>query len=182
MQAKPRFLVDEITLREIPEDPDHLRDYIGELERRLEGEADVAERARLLGEVGAWLRVAGRLELAEERVREALKLAPQVSLGIAFEVQQKIRLGHILQWRREFALSDGLFKEAIAVCEKDTGARSFLDFAYQHAGKNFFDQGRFPEAVDMFGRALELRKKRKAPRELITSSKRGLKAAKRKLS
>ena len=55
-----------------------------------------------------------------------------------------------------------------------------MDFAYQHAGKNKFDQGKYTEALNLFQKALEIRFI-KNDRELIDSTQLALKITRKKL-
>jgi hypothetical protein len=66
----------------------------------------------------------------------------------------RIRVAHVLQWRREFEAADRLFMLADSPDLPDR----LRGFVHQHAGKCAFDQGRYIEACNHFERALELRR------------------------
>jgi tetratricopeptide (TPR) repeat protein len=158
------------SLRDIPDDPKGLKQVTEELAQSLLTTTDPKKRVSILGEVGVHLRSLGNLESAESYLLEALEIVKKNQLGIQFEIQQKIRLAHVLQWKLDFKSSDALFSEIIAVCRSNNDAVVYLDFALQHAGKNFFDQRRLKEALIFFEEAIELRLKRKAPQDQIDST------------
>ena len=133
---------------------------------------------RLLGELGVHLRTLGSLQEAEQVLREALQITEGHKLGLKWEMQQKIRLAHVLQWKREFMASDTLFNEVIAVCRSNSDVDMYLDFALQHAGKNFFDQNRLSEALAFFQEAMSIRMKRQAPQDQIESTALAIKRTK----
>lgn len=165
-------------LRDNPHDPEGLRLYSFELEQSLKLTTDPLKRIRLLGELGVHLRTLGELDRAEKSLRDALKIIQENSLGIKWEVQQKIRLAHVLQWKRSFNASDSLFSEVISTCRDNVDAALYLDFALQHAGKNFFDQNRLNEALAYFEEAMSIRLKRQAPQDQIESTDLAIKRTK----
>ena len=166
---KPEVEFDQ-DLREVAKEPAVVRAHIELLKKSHESATDIQKRVALLGELGVWLRVLGELDEAEAKLWEALKLIGDHALGVRLRTQQQIRLAHVLQWKKAFAQSDALFADIVARCEQSPELADYLDFALQHAGKNFFDQKRFQEALAFFERALVLRKKRAAPRDQIAST------------
>ncbi|HEY7200584.1 MAG TPA: tetratricopeptide repeat protein [Candidatus Dormibacteraeota bacterium] len=154
----PGWRIDPETLRDVPDDPAAVDVSIAALRARLAAPglapADELElRARLGGEA----RLAGRLDLAVEVLDAALALAERHGTPRQ-RLLARVRLAHARQWRREWAESDALFARCLADVESapdlDDRARAFV---LQHAGKNHFDQGRWPEAAELFARALALR-------------------------
>lgn len=165
-------------LRDVPKDPDGLRSYTIELEQSLKETTNPQQRVRLLGELGVHLRTLGDLERAEQVLREAMQIIQVHNLGVKWEIQQKIRLANVLQWKRDFVSSGALFGEAIAVCRSNSDADMYLDFALQHAGKNFFDQNRLREALVLFEESMSIRSKRQAPQDQIDSAALAIKRTK----
>lgn len=168
-------------LRDIPCDPTGLMQYTDELKKSLLTTTDPKKRVSLLGEIGVHLRSAGELDLAAKNILEALKIITENQLGIKWEIQQKIRLAHVVQWQKNFKESNILFDEIISTCRSNPDAGDYLDFGLQHAGKNFFDQSRFKEALILFEQALELRIAREAPKDQINSTSFAIERTKRKL-
>ena len=169
-------------LRDIPKDPEGLREYTNELKRSLSDTDSPLQRVRLLGELGVHRRTLGDLQEAESILKEALQIIQENKLGIKWEIQQKIRLAHVLQWLRDFKRSDALFSEIIGVCRTHNDAAVYLDFALQHAGKNFFDQHKLDEALILFEETMSLRLKRKAPQDQIESTAIAIETTKRKIN
>ncbi|WP_168196673.1 tetratricopeptide repeat protein [Bdellovibrio sp. ZAP7] len=157
-------------LRSVPVDPIGLRKYVIDLLGSLATASSHAKRVSILGEAGVHLRCLGDLSEAEQVLREALRIVEEEQLGLRKEVQQKIRLAHVLQYKKQFKYSDKLFKEVIEVCRVNDKANGLLHFALQHAGKNLFDQNRFTEALALFEEAMELRLKQEAPEDQIKST------------
>lgn len=169
MDKRLELTFDE-NLKEVPKDLKGFKSYVVELEKRLNEVTDQEERVRLLGEFGTHLRVLGFFDRAAEVLKESLQIIQNQKLGIKLEIQQKIRFAHLLQWKRDFENSNILFDEIISVCRLNKDANVYLDFALQHAGKNFFDQNRLEEALFLFEEAMQIRLLRKAPHEQIEST------------
>lgn len=174
MNTKPEFYFDE-NLRDVPVDPDGLRLYVSKLQTSLDSTLDVRKRVSLLGEIGVYLRSLNELDKSQSVLEIALEEVNQHHLGIRVEVQQKIRLAHTLQWKKDFKKSTALFDEILNICRSNPDAEFYLDFALQHAGKNYFDQNLYQAAKVAFLEALHLRKQRKAPQDQLESTELALK-------
>lgn len=168
---RPQLGFDERTLRETVTDSSAVLSYIAWLEDRLAGEKDRGKQVSLHGEVAVYLRALGKLKRAQMKLELALKLIAQYGLGIKREAQQKIRLAHVFQWQRDFQRSDALYAECLQICRERGEARVYLPFALQHAGKNFFDQEKYLDALAYFTEALQIRKDSSAPADQIESTK-----------
>ena len=146
-----RWRLDGGTLREVVDDPAALRDLGVRLDRPLARTQDHLTRSgllsvrakvhRLLGELGR-AATAGRLALAHA---ESARDVPAIVIAQA-------ELAHVLRLRGEFAEADRLFEEA-AGSEAGEVLRSVV---HENAGRSCFDQGRHMEALDHFGRAVQL--------------------------
>ncbi len=158
-------------LREIPKDPAFITEAVKDLRTELLQETDPQKRCRMFGELGVYLRTLGKLIEAEAAVAASLKLIQSEKLGVRLETQQRIRFAHILQMQRRFAESSALFDEVLIACEDFREAFDLLDFAWQHTGKNYFDQGKYKEALKAFNKALELRLEKESPQDQIDSTK-----------
>lgn len=174
------FKFDE-NLHEVPLDPKALKTHIEDLENLLKATVDKKAQVRILGEIGTYLRCLKELDLAEKTLLRALQIVNENNLGDLLEIQQKIRLAHVLQWQKKFKDSNLLFSEIISKCRNKPQLNAYLDFALQHAGKNFFDQNQLIEALAAFSEALELRKLRKAPPDQIESTELAIQVTKKLL-
>jgi tetratricopeptide (TPR) repeat protein len=172
---------DPQTLREVPKDPAALSIHVENLKSALNGMKDPQKRVATLGELGVRQRALGLLDEAEDSLAEALHIAQAQDLGLATEIQQKIRLAHVWHWQGEFGRADRMFRQVIAACEAVEDVRHYLPFALQHAGKSLFDQGRFADAKELFARALALRVDAGAPEDQRRSSELALAATHRRL-
>ena len=162
-------------LRDVPDDPAQLARAITWVCAELDRVTDDRDRLWLAGRCGVWMRVAGDLTGAEEVLRGAVSQARMLGDQCA-RVANTIRLAHVVQWCGRFAECDAMFADAIQQCECLPDCAPLLSFACQHAGKSFFEQGRYHQAVAMFSRALTLREQDGAA-ELIESSRMALDAA-----
>jgi len=178
----PAWRIDPETLRDVPDDPASLDVSIAALRARLAApglapEEELGLRARLGGEA----RLAGRLDLAVDVLDAAVELADRHGTPRQ-RLLARVRLAHAHQWRRDWAESDALFARCLADAETapdvDDRARAFV---LQHAGKNHFDQGRWPEAAELFARALALRQGA-GDEALAESSRQALDAARGRLT
>lgn len=128
----------------------------------------------------ATLRNLGRLDEAEREGRAAYDLALREGTPRQ-QVAALIRLAHVMQFRRDWSTADAMFAEALARAQ-ELDEPLMLAFAYQHAGRNHVDQGRYAEAVAAFGRALALREAHDAPADQLESSRGALRVAERRLA
>lgn len=181
MDSRLEYYFDE-NLRDVPKDPEGLKAYTVELEESLKTVTDPRARVRILGPLGVHLRTLLLLNSAEEKLTEALRLVQNHRLGIQMEVVQKIRLGHVLQWKKDFKGSDEIFNEILQICRSNKEAKEYLDFALQHAGKNLFDQNKYSEALILFEKALVVRQQKNSPQDQIDSTLQAIQVTKTRLS
>ena len=144
-------------LREVPNNPHEmalaLKHLITEFER-LEPKGE--ERIKQLGQIGSYARILKQFEIAEAAINEALNLCK--SNGDApREVVNLIRLAHIYQWQGQYSESNRLFSLLLERTRSELEAFYLEDFVLQHTGKNYFEQQRYAEALELFERALEIR-------------------------
>lgn len=169
---KPEFYLDE-NLRFRPQDLAHLNEFIQFQHDQLKTLTEPKELVRAMGELGVNLRSADRFNEAEAMLKKALEIAGEASLGVATEVQQKIRLAHVYQEQKNFNESDALFEECLELCRSEK-LDHYMHFALQHHGKNLFDQKRYVEALEFFERALKLRLAIKVSPDQIESTQRAI--------
>lgn len=164
------FLLLDENLRFVPRDRSAVEAYVDFLNSRLQRTIDVDQRVGIQGEIAAYLNVLDRLEEAYVLLHNALGTIKRESLGMRREIQQRIRLAHVLQHKKEFSSSTEMFEQIIQTCRSDENAKFYFDFAYQHAGKNFFDQEKYDLALWAFSMALELRKAKNSLCEQLDST------------
>ena len=178
---KPLFNYDNHSLREIPQDPEALKQFILELKMKLKSSTSTLATVQLLGEVGVHLRILLELNEAEEALLKAIELINNHNLDVKTRIQQEIRLAHVYQWKKDFQKSNKIFEQVIENCYNNIEAQSYLDFALQHCGKNFFDQTRYQEALDCFKKSLLIRIEKKSPVDQIASTQQALRETKKRL-
>lgn len=166
---RPQFVIDE-NLRFVPADPTALLKYVDSLKSELKEAIESSQRVSLMGEIAVYLRSLDQFEEAENFLLAALQIISSQNLGIAREVQQKIRLAHVYQEKKDFSKSDALFSEILKLCRENEDASQYLDFALQHSGKNYFDQANYSLAMAYFSDALELRLRKNSPPDQVESS------------
>lgn len=86
----------------------------------------------------------------------------------------KLRLANTYQWERNFQKSNEMFEELVEIAEKYVEYKGYLDFVYQHNGKNLFDQEEYELALTNFKKALAIRIQ-KGNNELIQSTELAIK-------
>ena len=152
-------------LRDVPDDPedmaralDYLLDYLPKSEQPI----------LVLGRAGSLARTLMRLDLAADLFNQAIDLAQEQGNDRAVFVNS-LRLAHVIQWKRDFAESNRCFGALIAQVNHDPELARFVDFTYQHAGKNAFDQGDYVTALGCFRKALAIREEKGDP-SLIEST------------
>lgn len=166
---KPEFILNK-NLRFIPKDPAALKAYVEKLRFKLGGAQDIGETVSLLGEIGSYLRSLNLFDQAEESISKALQLIALNEMGLRREIQNKIRLAHVFQDKKDFKQSSLIFREVVSSCRTDSDVAPLLHFALQHAGKNYFDQGQYQNALEYFEETLKLRTESSAPSDQIEST------------
>lgn len=161
-------------LRDVPNNPDEMRQALATLKGQVEHLSDPVEKIRVLGQIGSYARLLHDFETAKTALREAIGLSQN---HLRAKLTNQIRLAHVYQWEGNFAVSNGLFSVILDTCQRHLP--ELLDFAYQHAGKNQFDQQHYVQAAELFERALQIRLE-KGESELIDSSWIALETARRK--
>lgn len=132
------------------------------------------EKGKWYGLLGSYLRIVGELEESEKNLNTAIDICQKADnpQGV---FANKIRLAHTYQWWTNFDISNKMFTDLLETAESDSDYTDFLDFVYQHYGKNLFDQSDFKGALNFFNKALELRFK-KDDKELIALSESAIEA------
>ncbi|MBQ1027255.1 WG repeat-containing protein [Micromonospora sp. C95] len=167
--ARFRWRLDPVTLREVVDDPEELREVRERLTEKLASALDNRSRARLLSLRAVASRVLDDLDDALADGRMALTYA-EATGELRRAALAQARLAHVLRWRGEFAEADRLFAEANSI-ELPDRLRAAL---HEHAARCCYDQGRLIEACHHFERALDLRGEQDA--ELLDRVRTGLDA------
>ncbi|MEM8533251.1 MAG: hypothetical protein AAGF95_20590 [Chloroflexota bacterium] len=145
-------------LREVPRNPSAMQQALDWLNTRIsDAELDAVQRIRYYGLIGVYARMLHQYETAIDALQIALSQAAQQQHE-RLVVMNQIRLAHVYQWQGRHDESDALFDQIIQTCLTNPRVADYLDFAYQHAGKNAFDQADYLTAIRYFEQALVLRK------------------------
>ena len=148
-------------LRQVPTDETFFRTAIDEVSTALDdarGRNDAEEVVRLSGFLGETYRILGDLEMAEQLVEEALRVASG-SEAIRPVVANLIRLGEIYRCDNRFDEATYHLLKAISL-PQDPDDDIYRDFALQHLGKVLINDGQFDEACGVLEMALEIRQSR----------------------
>ncbi|MEM9923789.1 MAG: tetratricopeptide repeat protein [Cyanobacteria bacterium P01_D01_bin.50] len=164
-------------LRDVANSPDE--QAINFLNSQLNNNLDVSQKLQIIGLIGVYSRILCDFGTAHIFLSEAIILSQQCD-DKKSQLSNQIRLAHLYQWERNYAASDEIFSDAISICDNHPQLKSYLDFAYQHAGKNKFDQGKYIDAEDFFQKALQLRLV-KNNQELIESTQLALQTVRQRL-
>ncbi|WKZ39163.1 MAG: hypothetical protein QY328_12935 [Anaerolineales bacterium] len=169
-------------LREYPCNAQDMRRALTWIMERLEANSfEPHQHIRMAGLAGSLARILRDFEIAHRNLEQALRLA-RIADEKRFVTANELRLAHLYQWEKQFGTSTTMFDEIIKNCETDVELEAYLDFAYQHAGKNAFDQGHYEEAETFFKKALQIRSQ-KGNADLIESTELAMKAVhKRKMN
>lgn len=171
---------DPYTLLQIVRVPDELRAARAELSAQLDKideNSEPAEVARVASQRAALSRALGDLDLALADAERALAAAARTG-ELALMTAARVRLAQVHQAREEFSDSTRLLDS----CMRDAPElpEMLRSFVFHHTGKNYYDQGRYAEAVETFTEALRLRELGGDP-ELVESSRLCLHTARRRL-
>lgn len=167
-------------LRDIANSPNEMKQAVVFLKSLLlNNDLNVSQRLQIIGLIGVYSRILCDFKTARIFLTEAIILSKQCD-NQKSQISNQIRLAHVYQWERNYAVSDKMFSNAVSLCDKNPQFKPCLDFAYQHAGKNKFDQGKYIEAHDFFQKALQLRLI-KNNQELIESNQLALQTVRQRL-
>ena len=145
---------DPETLREVYTDLAAVRARVQQLRAEVRDAVDPIDELRARGELVGYLRGLGELDDALEEARRAVDRADIAGNG-AQQHMARLRLAHVQQWRGNFAESNMIFTELLAVAGQFGPV--IEAFTHQHAGKNDYDQAHWADARAHFERALAIR-------------------------
>jgi tetratricopeptide (TPR) repeat protein len=148
------FHLDPETLHEVYADPDAVRGRVQQLRAEVRDALDQIDELRARGDLVEYLRGLGELDEALTEARRAVDRAEIAGNG-AQQHTARLRLAHVRQWRGEFAESNMIFTELLAVADRFGAV--IEAYTHQHAGQNDYDQRHWADARAHFERALELR-------------------------
>jgi tetratricopeptide (TPR) repeat protein len=151
---------DPQTLREVYPDPSAVRGRVQQLRAEVRDALDVIDELRARGDLVSYLRGLGELDDALAEAKQAVDRADIAGNG-AQQHTARLRLAHVYQWRGDFAQSNMIFTELLAVAAQFGPA--IEAFTHQHAGKNDYDQGHWRDSRDHFERALAIRTELELP-------------------
>ena len=145
-------------LRESPVDPEAFaRAVDSNVEAISTARSQPAHLLAMLSEAAPLLRIAGRLDEARRTAAAAIALAELVEDARAVLVNQ-LALAQVMQWEGRFEISTPLFDQLISQARSYPLYADLLDKTLFDAGRNLFEQERYPEAAHLFREAQALRR------------------------
>jgi tetratricopeptide (TPR) repeat protein len=168
--------IDPETLHESYADPAAAAARADQLRTELRTAPDVIAELAARGDLVELLRGLDRLDEALEEARRAVDRA-EIAGNAAQQHIARLRLAHVQQRRGDFAESNMIFTELVAVAEQFGPV--IEAYTHQHAGQNDYEQGHWADAREHFARALALRDALELPER--DASRLALDAAERKL-
>jgi tetratricopeptide (TPR) repeat protein len=156
-------------LRDIPNNYSEFVRYTEFLRSEISEEPDLLSKAKLLSKLGGYQRIIGKLKESEENLKLAIKIFETFG-NLKNIFVAKIRLAHTYQFQKNFDISNKMFDGLIHEAESNPDLIDYQDFAYQHSGKNQFDQSNYNKALELFNKALDIRILKQND-ELIKSTK-----------
>jgi tetratricopeptide (TPR) repeat protein len=150
----PESVVDPESLHEVYADPEAVRGRVQQLHAEVRDALDQIDELRARGELVEYLRGIGELDDALSEGRRAVDRADIAGNG-AQQHMARLRLGHVQQWRGDFAESNMIFTELLAAAAQFGPV--IEAFTHHHAGLNDYDQCHWTDARGHFERALAIR-------------------------
>ncbi|WP_059170524.1 tetratricopeptide repeat protein [Bacillus sp. FJAT-27445] len=166
------FSFDE-SLREVPVSIPDMKSGVSFLKDQLHTkDSETKEQAALNGLIGVYCRILKNFEESKKYLLHAIEINEKLNNKKGWFVNE-LRLAHTYQWEGDFQKSNGMFGKLLkdAECSQDTN--DYLDFLYQHQGKNLFEQQNYELAAVFFEKALVIRME-KGNEELIVSTRHAL--------
>ncbi|HLR63287.1 MAG TPA: tetratricopeptide repeat protein [Lentibacillus sp.] len=168
-------------LREVPLNKMDMLHGMMYLQKQLDDETlKEAEKGKLHGLLGYFLRVIGELNESKKHLNQAITIFRELNRKQSVFVN-RLRLANTYQWHNDFDTSNKMFDELLKTAENDPDYAEYRDFVYQHQGKNLFDQEKYREALDYFHKALELRTGNRNS-ELIKSTETAIETCEKKIN
>jgi tetratricopeptide (TPR) repeat protein len=168
-------------LRDYPCNKEDMRKALTWIMECLEANSfEPQQHIRMAGLAGSLARILHDFETAHRNLEQALRLA-RIADEKRSVTANELRLAHLYQWERQFGTSTAMFDTIIKNCETDAELETYLDFAYQHAGKNAFEQGNYEQAETFFKKALQIRNQ-KGNADLIESTELALQAVHKRMN
>ncbi len=143
-------------LRDVPVCPEDMTHAVNLLRVSAQNESP-SDKVKRLGQLGSFLRILGQLDEAEQTFASAVAIAAADPQLRAQWMANRLRLGHVYHWKKDFKQAHAMFRECIAQMKADRSLSTYLDFAHQHQGKCFFDEGNYEAALTCFFDAIVLR-------------------------
>jgi thiol-disulfide isomerase/thioredoxin len=160
--------------REEAENPEEVRLKVIEAKIDLAEAQGMVTRLKMMGEIGTLQRSLYD-PAAVETFQQAIDLAKQCG-DVRAEAVNTLRLAVAQQYLGQDAMPT--FERAMAMCREN---RTHEDFAMQHLGKYYIEQGRVGAALPLFEQALTIRQAT-GDLELIASTERALAGARAMLA
>ncbi|WP_230875029.1 tetratricopeptide repeat protein [Lysinibacillus cavernae] len=155
-------------LREVPISKNDMIKGIDFLKNEILSHCDNGqELASIYGLIGVYSRIINKIEESKKYLSLAIELNRQLGNHKRIFVNE-LRLAHTYQWEKNFQESNKIFKKLMEQSENNSD-NHYLDFVYQHYGKNLYDQSDYRLALTYFEKALRLRVN-KGNQELIDST------------
>jgi tetratricopeptide (TPR) repeat protein len=167
-------------LRDTPNDIKEWQRFVDQLEDQLGVERDPQKVLQLIEHLGIAFRILRDLETAEGFLKQAVYMSE--ALTPTRRVQNLIRLAHVYQWQKNFLGAKELFDKAQFIINDHSLSEGIRASYHQHLGKFYFDQMNFPNALNEFILALEIREKINASKDQQESSRLSLAETKRRLA
>ena len=104
-------------LRDIPNSPKDMKKAVDFLKSELENnDLEASQRLQIIGLMGVYSRVLCYFSAARRYLKEAITLSEEYG-NERSQIVNQIRLAHVYQWEKNYAVSKEMFSDAIAKCE-----------------------------------------------------------------
>lgn|GEM_PF-6560285 len=111
-----------------------------------------------LGRVAEKLKILQQTDEAMEMIETSLALAQIHNLGPAVIVAQSLRRADILCAQKKFRNAESAYQKVLQICAAFPEALPWQHFALQNLGKLKLSEGQLTAALELFEKALALRK------------------------
>lgn len=167
------YVIDHISLREIPTNPKSFQAGITAQITAVKHLAEDVEKARQLSQIGVWSRIVGDLDQSTSYLQAAAELLKK--LGQENSRLAKVnclRQAQTLQFQGNYKAAEAIYNTLAKQILEDAIEKDqvLLDFIYQHQGKNYFEWGKYQQALEYIQKAITIRAK-KGNKELLASSR-----------
>lgn len=164
--------LDPKTLHEIPVNEDDMKKGLQFLHQKLKEETAEPKKASIHSLIGAYARIIGELETAENSCETAINFYAEKERPVHLMLA-KVRLAAVMHFRKMYGKSEAIYKDVLSSIPGSADKEKYKDHVHQSYGKLLVEMKMLSNAMEQFVQAFEIRLQR-GDVNLIQSSQKAM--------